>query len=295
MDLIRSAADLARLDTLRGVRPLVFVPTMGALHDGHLSLIRYGAELGPVVVSIFVNPTQFGPNEDYDAYPRDLDRDLALLKPLNVAAVFNPPVQEVYGQPGGVTIQPGQRGTGLCGADRPGHFCGVLTVVAKLFGLVNPDVAIFGRKDAQQCLVIGQMVDDLKMSVRLIDAPTVREPDGLAMSSRNRYLSDDQRRQALCLSRALQQARVRIEDGERSVKTLIQAMTADLQKADAVEYAEVRSVPDLMIPETVSGRTLLAVAAQVGPARLIDNLVLDIQANEITDSCLLDTGRDLWT
>jgi pantoate--beta-alanine ligase len=280
-------ADLDRLDALRGSRPLVLVPTMGALHDGHLSLVRAGAELGPVVVSVFVNPTQFGPGEDFDSYPRDLESDLALLQPLDVAAVFAPGVAEVYGGQGEVTIRPGRRASGLCGGDRPGHFAGVLTVVAKLIGMVAPDVVIFGRKDAQQCLVIGQMVEDLRMRVRLVDAPTVREPDGLAMSSRNRYLDPAQRARALCLSRSLGEGRRLIVAGERDPGKVVEAMSSALAPADEIEYAELRSVPELEVPDRVEGRVLLAVAARVGPARLIDNLVLEVADDAIGDAHLL--------
>ena len=160
-------------------------------------LLAYLAAAGEApVATVFVNPTQFGPGEDYEAYPRDLEDDLERLRPLGVRGVFAPPVHEVYGSGREVTVLPGDRAEGLCGAGRPGHFAGVLTVVAKLFGMVRPDVAVFGRKDAQQCLVIAQMVDDLKMGIRLVDAPTVREADGLAMSSRNTYLGDDQRKAA---------------------------------------------------------------------------------------------------
>lgn len=287
MEILRTSGDLYRLNKWRAGKNLVLVPTMGALHEGHLSLVRQACEIGHVVVSIFVNPTQFAPNEDFDAYPRDLDADLALLEPLNVAAVFAPSVGEVYGQQGGVSVQPGNRGVGLCGADRPGHFSGVLTVVAKLFGLIQPNVAVFGRKDAQQCLVIRQMVEDLFMPIRLVDGVTVRENDGLALSSRNRYLDMQQREQALCLSRALQKGRQLVEDGDRSCGSIILAMEKELALADAFEYAEIRSVPGLEQTTHASGMTLLAVAAKVGPARLIDNLVLDISDSGVRDGYLL--------
>jgi len=287
LEILRTAADLKRLDKWRDRGNLVLVPTMGSLHEGHLSLVRQAAELGPVVVSIFVNPTQFGPHEDFDSYPRDLESDLALLKPLGVSAVFAPAVSEIYGNPGEVSIQPGNRGVGLCGSDRPGHFSGVLTVVAKLFGLIQPDVAIFGRKDAQQCLVLRQMVENLFMPVRLVDGVTVREPDGLAMSSRNRYLDQGQRSQALCLSRALGLARELLVQGQRSSRVLLGAMETELARSDAMEYAEIRKVPSLEQEETVDGMVLLAVAAKVGPARLIDNLVLEISDAGVTEGYLL--------
>lgn len=292
MQVLRHRAALKDLDALRRDQPLVLVPTMGALHEGHLSLVREAKRWGPVVVSIFVNPAQFGPGEDFEAYPRDLQADLDLLAPLDVAAVFAPEVGEVYGRADGVTIQPGHRGLDLCGADRPGHFSGVLTVVAKLFGMVRPDVAIFGRKDAQQCLVIRQMVEDLCLPVRLVDAETVRENDGLAMSSRNRYLDGDQRQRALCLSQALKRGEELVRQGERRSAELEAVMKEILAAADGIEYASVRSVPDLENPDLVDGMTLLAVAARVGPARLIDNVVLDISDEGVRPGFLLGAGKD---
>ncbi|PID80373.1 pantoate--beta-alanine ligase [bacterium DOLZORAL124_64_63] len=291
---LRALEDWRRQDSRRQGK-LVLVPTMGALHDGHLSLVRAAANLGNVVVSIFVNPTQFGPGEDFEAYPRTLERDLELLSALPVVGVFAPPVQDIYSGTEEVTVLPGHRARGLCGGDRPGHFAGVLTVVNKLFNLLGPDIAVFGRKDAQQCLVIDQMVRDLKMPVRLVDVPTRREPDGLAMSSRNRYLSTEQRRQALCLHRALKAGRALLAEGCRDRAALMNTMGTELRAADSVEYAEVRQVPDLQAPDRVQGRVLLAVAARVGPARLIDNFVLSVPQTggaDITESYLLGTGEE---
>jgi len=290
--VLGSADELSELDALRGPGPLVLVPTMGALHEGHLELVRHARKLGPAVVSIFVNPTQFGPEEDFAAYPRDLASDLELLEPLGVEAVYAPAVDEMYGDSEGVSIRPGHRARGLCGAGRPGHFSGVLTVVAKLFGLLRPEVAVFGRKDAQQCLVIGQMVADLKMPVKLVDVPTVREDDGLALSSRNRYLNEDQRRRAVCLSRALRRARELLDAGEREAAPLRMAMGQELAEADSLEYAEVRQVPDLQENDRLSGRILLAVAARIGPARLIDNMVLEIAEHGVNDSSFFGAGRE---
>ena len=287
MKVCRTSAELDALSLKQDGRPLVLVPTMGALHQGHLSLVSLGRKFGTVVVSIFVNPTQFGEGEDFESYPRDLEGDLSLIEPLGVAAVFAPDVSLMYGAVGEVTVLPGNRGQGLCGGDRPGHFAGVLTVVAKLFGAVRPDIAVFGRKDAQQCLVIDQMVSDLKMGVRLIDGPTVREPDGLAMSSRNRYLDSAQRERALCLSSALNAGRGLLVRGERQREKLVSVMLEKLAAADQVEYAEVRRVPDLAVQEHLSGRVLLAVAARVGPARLIDNIVVDVSEHGVTDGVLL--------
>ena len=289
MELLHTRADLARLDGLRrGRRPLVLVPTMGALHEGHLALVDRAAELGEPVVSIFVNPAQFGPGEDFEAYPRDLDRDLELLRPRGVRAVFAPAVAEMYRRPDGVRVQPGPAAEGLCGAARPGHFAGVLTVVLKLLNLIRPGVALFGRKDAQQFLVIAEMVRDLDVPVTVLDQPTVREPDGLAMSSRNAYLSAEARARALCLSGALAAARSALVAGERDPGRLEALMLAALAPADAVEYAAVRRVPDLGRLPRAEGRLLLAVAARVEPARLIDNLVLDVDAAGVRPAPLAD-------
>ena len=296
MQVIHEPADLDRLSDVRRDGPLVLVPTMGALHEGHLELVRHGRDLGPVVVTIFVNPTQFGRGEDFAAYPRTLDDDLAKLDPLGVQVVFAPSTETMYGPSAdsgaGVTVQPGRRAEGLCGARRPGHFAGVLTIVAKLFNLIAPQVAVFGRKDAQQCLVIDEMVSDLKMPIRLLDVPTIREPDGLAMSSRNRYLEGDQRQRALGLYHALERARSLLEEGCRDASVLSDAMRQEMAATDGVEYAEIRRVPDLDPCSDVAGRTLLAVAARVGPARLIDNLVLEIDSDGVRDSHLLGTGGE---
>ncbi|MBA4378316.1 MAG: pantoate--beta-alanine ligase [Gemmatimonas sp.] len=291
MELLRTRADLARLAPLRSGGRLVLVPTMGALHAGHLSLVERAAALGPVVVSIFVNPTQFAPGEDFAHYPRDLEQDLERLRPLGPAAVFAPPVSEMYPHPAGAAVEPGPRADALCGARRPGHFRGVATVVVKLLNLVGPATAVFGRKDAQQCLVLDEVVRDLDLPVRLIDAPTLREPDGLAMSSRNRYLEGDDRRRATCLWRALRAAQRELEAGERGVVPLEELLALHLADADVVEYAEVRRVPDLSRPPRAEGRLLLAIAARVGPARLIDNLVLDVGPREVRAASLLEGGQ----
>jgi len=290
--VLRSRPELERLATLRASGALTLVPTMGALHEGHLSLIERARTIGPTLVSIFVNPAQFGPGEDYAAYPRDLAHDLELLEPLGVDAVFAPSAAEMYRSADTVRIEPGTRADVLCGAGRPGHFAGVLTVVAKLLNLLRPEVAIFGRKDAQQCLVIAEMVEALDFRVRLIDHPTVRESDGLALSSRNRYLGAEHRRRAQALWRALNGARELLEQGEREPARLRRSMARQLAETDRVDYAEIRSVPDLITPELAAGKMLLAVAAQVGPARLIDNLVLQIDGQRITETALLAEGDD---
>lgn len=291
MNLLTTRRELAAFKARRCPdRPLVLVPTMGALHAGHLSLVERGRDVGDVMVSVFVNPTQFGPGEDFDAYPRDLQRDLDLLAPLEPVAVFAPSRQEMYPREVAVSVQPGPAAEGLCGATRPGHFAGVLTVVLKLLNLVGPDVAIFGRKDAQQCLVIGEMVRDLDVPVRLIDHPTMREDDGLAMSSRNVYLSGEARERALSLNRALRAARLALEAGERSTAQLVALMESELAATDQLDYAEIRRVSDLSVPEAAAGHLLLAVAARVEPARLIDNLVLEVSDAGVREASLLQEG-----
>jgi len=287
VELIRTKKELAALDELRTAGPIVLVPTMGALHAGHLSLVEIAAGRGTPVVSIFVNPAQFGPGEDLEAYPRVLEKDLDMLGPLGVAAVFAPSAAEMYCSSDVVRVTPGRRADFLCGVGRPGHFSGVLTVVAKLFNLVRPDFAVFGRKDAQQFLVIAEMVRDLDFPVSLIDAPLVRDPDGLAMSSRNRYLDAADRERGLCLSRSLAAARDRIAAGERSAEVIEAELIRGLAPTDCVDYAECRRVPDLERASDLRGLILMAVAANVGPARLIDNLVLWIDDDAVVDSSLL--------
>lgn len=260
-----------------------FVPTMGALHEGHASLMRVAREhvaddgqSGPVVVSIFVNPLQFGPNEDLERYPRTLDADVELCATEGVDIVFAPSVDEVY--PGGepqVMVRPGPNGKVLEGKARPGHFRGVLTVVAKLFGLVRPDVAVFGQKDYQQLALIRRMVLDLNMQVEVVGAETVREADGLALSSRNRYLDAEQRSQAVALSRALFAAQ---EGAHYGPDVALDAARAELRAAKTVDLDYlVLTDPDLgelpdVVPAGTEGRVLIA--ARVGTTRLIDNMPL---------------------
>ncbi|QWF22862.1 pantoate--beta-alanine ligase [Nocardioides sp. LMS-CY] len=285
--LASTRAELASLlaDSRAGGRPVGFVPTMGALHEGHASLIRAArervardGETGPVVVSIFVNPLQFGAGEDLDRYPRTLAADLEVCAREGVDIVFAPSVEEVY--PGGapqVVVEPGPVADLLEGRTRPGHFRGVLTVVAKLFGLVRPDVAVFGQKDYQQLVLVRRMVLDLNMGVEVVGAPTVREADGLALSSRNRYLDAEQRDAATALSRLLRVAQHAAEYGPASA---LAAARAELRAAQGVDldYLVVTD-PDLgelppHVPPGTEARIL--VAARVGTTRLIDNLPLVI-------------------
>jgi pantoate--beta-alanine ligase len=257
---------------------LGLVPTMGALHEGHLSLIRATkAKADVVAVSIFVNPTQFGPNEDFTRYPRDLDRDLALLEREGVDVVFVPCVEEMYQQQSVTWVTVEGLSERLCGKSRPGHFRGVATVVAKLFNIVEPDMAFFGQKDAAQVAIIRRMVRDLNMPVQIEVGAIVREPDGLAMSSRNAYLSPEQRKDALILFRALTRAQKMFEGGERNPAALIAAARQELAMKPAVrlDYFEIVDPDDLTPLATINRPALAAVAAFVGTTRLIDNIVLE--------------------
>ncbi|OIJ28594.1 pantoate--beta-alanine ligase [Nocardioides luteus] len=273
--------DSARRDGI----PVGFVPTMGALHEGHASLMRVARErvgsTGPVVVSIFVNPLQFGAGEDLDRYPRTLEADLEVCEREGVDVVFAPSVEEVY--PGGdpqVTVAPGPLAEVLEGKTRPGHFGGVLTVVAKLFGLVKPDVAVFGEKDYQQLALIRRMAADLCLGVDVVGAPTQREPDGLALSSRNRYLSPEQREEATTLSRALYAAQAEAGHG---VEAALQAARAELRRAKGVDldYLVITDPALAALPTDPEPATeaRILIAARVGTTRLIDNMSLTIGAS----------------
>ncbi len=259
-------------------RRIGFVPTMGALHEGHLSLVRAARnDCDLVIVSIFVNPTQFGPGEDFDKYPRMLDADLVACRAAGVDAVFCPQVSEIY-PAGSATMVTVKRLTeGLCGAYRPGHFDGVTTVVAKLFNIVQPDVAYFGQKDAQQAIVLRRMVKDLLWPIEMVVCPTVREPDGLAMSSRNAYLSPAERRQALSLSAALFRARQEILAGQKDVAALVAGMRQYIESAGpcSIDYIEIVDAEDLTPLTAARGRCLVALAVRIGGTRLIDNVVVD--------------------
>jgi pantoate--beta-alanine ligase len=276
--VVRTVAELrAKLaPERRAGRRVGLVPTMGFFHEGHLSLMRRArAENDVVVVSLFVNPAQFGPNEDFDAYPRDEQRDAALARNEGVDLLFAPPVEEVYPAGFATHVDVELLSDDLCGAHRPGHFRGVTTVVAKLFNMVQPDVAYFGQKDAQQAIVIRRMARDLDFPVDVVVCPTVREPDGLAMSSRNVYLSTEERERALGLSRALRAAEGAVAAGTRDAAAVLAAARAELDaRGVEPEYLELRSAEDLLPVESVNGSTLLAVAARVGRARLIDNTLL---------------------
>lgn len=300
-EVARTRAELADLVTPRrgSAAPVVLVPTMGALHAGHAALLRRArkeAGGGPVVVSVFVNPLQFAPGEDLDRYPRTFDEDLALAGREGVDVVFAPVVDEVYpeGEPQ-VTVEPGPLGAELEGASRPGHFRGVLTVVAKLFGLVRPDVAVFGQKDYQQLVLVSRMSSDLCLGVDVIGAETVREDDGLALSSRNRYLGPDERRRAAVLHRALRAAQDRAAYGLPAARWAAMRVLDEVPEDEldldylAIRTPELGEVVDPHPTEPVAARIL--VAARFGATRLIDNLPLTLGGATLPATGPADEGR----
>ncbi|RME85524.1 MAG: pantoate--beta-alanine ligase [Planctomycetota bacterium] len=254
-----------------------FVPTMGALHEGHLSLVRQSLkECHTTVVSIFVNPTQFGPNEDLEKYPRTLEEDRKKLEELHVDILFLPQEKDIY-PPGYDTYVIQENLTrGLCGAHRPGHFRGVLTIVLKLFHIVRPHIAYFGQKDFQQSVVIRRMVRDFHLPVKIRVMPTVREPDGLAMSSRNKYLSPEDRKKALCLYESLCLAKKMVQEGERNAQKIKERVLQKLSQVDGakVDYVEIVEPHNLRPVEEVRKGAVMALAVWIGQARLIDNDLL---------------------
>lgn len=281
---VRAMQDAART-AMREGRTLALVPTMGALHAGHIALVHEARRhANHVTVSIFVNPTQFGPNEDFDRYPRTWEQDLAALREAGVDAVFAPNVHDLYpfGQEERVWVQVEALDAHLCGPFRPGHFRGVTTVVSKLFLACQPDVAVFGLKDAQQFFILKRMTEALGFPIRMVGVPTVREADGLALSSRNRYLTPEQRAHAAAIPKALFHIRERIVKGEREVKPLVQSLHARIQEAPGarVQYAEVVDTQRLQPVDLLADgmQVLVAVAVYVGQTRLIDNLIIDVSA-----------------
>jgi len=279
---VRELAEMARR---RGLR-VGLVPTMGYLHEGHRSLMRTArADTDVVVVTIFVNPLQFGPNEDLDRYPRDLDGDLASCEAEGIDVVFAPDVAEMFPHPLRTSVHVSGLTEALCGVARPTHFDGVTTVVTKLFSIVGACRAYFGRKDAQQLAVVTRLVRDLDLPVEVVGCPLVREPDGLALSSRNAYLAPQERRAALVLSRALRDGADLVVAGERDPARVVERVAALLATEPLVEpeYVELRHAIDLEPVESVHGPLLLAVAAGVGATRLIDNvhLVVDDDAVDV--------------
>jgi pantoate--beta-alanine ligase len=291
---ITSIAELRRRaeEARAGGGRVGLVPTMGYLHAGHLSLVATArAEIDFVVVSIFVNPLQFGPNEDLDRYPRDLASDLAQCETAGVDAVFVPTVEEMYPRPSLTTVHVSELTRDLCGAARPTHFDGVTTVVTKLFAITGPCRAYFGRKDAQQLAVVRRMTEDLNLPVDVVGCALIRERDGLARSSRNAYLSKHDRRAAPVLFRSLVAAADAVTRGERDPRRVVEIVRATVAEEPAVdlEYVEVRDADELRPVSTLDGAVLLAVAARLGTTRLIDNVGLVIDDRDVT----VDLGHRL--
>jgi pantoate--beta-alanine ligase len=278
-EVIRAPAEMrARAeDQRRDGRRICVVPTMGYLHEGHLSLLRAGrARSDVLVMTLFVNPTQFGPNEDLARYPRDEAGDLDKARAAGVDLVFAPDGVAMYPDGYQTTVEVRELAAPLCGASRPGHFAGVASVVAKLFHITQPHVAVFGQKDFQQLAIIRRMVRDLDFAIEIVGMPIVREPDGLALSSRNAYLSPEERRQALALSRGLRAAEARFAAGERRAAPLVEAARAEITAAPLarIDYLELRDADSLRSIEVVDAPAVLAVAVFFGKTRLIDNSVL---------------------
>jgi pantoate--beta-alanine ligase len=272
---VRTAVKAAR----KAGRTIGLVPTMGALHRGHISLIERAIKHGDfVVVSIFVNPTQFGPKEDLAKYPRPLRDDLRICKDNGVDVVFIPSAKGMYRQEELAWVSVDKISEPLCGRIRPGHFRGVATVCAKLFNIVQPDFAYFGQKDAQQLAVIKRMVADLDIPLKIVGCPTVRDADGLALSSRNRYLSPGQRKDATCISCSLKIAREMIEAGQTNPKTIagkIRRIITSVKSLNSIDYISIVDADTLQEVNRIKGRVLIAIAARFGSTRLIDNLTVD--------------------
>lgn len=281
MKVVKSVSGMkAAVRSLKAKRLAIgFVPTMGYLHEGHLSLVRKCRKSADVsVVSIFVNPLQFGPREDIRRYPRDFARDAGLLKREGVDFLFSPDDREMYPEDYRTTVEVSDLQDGLCGRSRPGHFKGVATVVLKLFNIVQPDVAFFGQKDAQQAVILRKMVEDLNLNVKIRILPIVREPDGLAMSSRNVYLNEEERRAALILSRSLAEARRMFKRGERRTGVIV-ARLREMIAAEPlarVDYIEIVDHKDLSPVDLIRRDALAALAVFIGRTRLIDNIILKV-------------------
>lgn len=255
------------------------VPTMGMLHEGHLSLVRLAKEkCDLVVVSIFVNPIQFGEGEDFESYPRDFSRDSNLLEKEGVDVVFAPEGRDMYTEDFGSSVETSGLDTKLCGKSRPGHFRGVTTVVSKLFNICLPDLAVFGQKDAQQVMIIEKMVKDLNFPLQILRGPIVREPNGLAMSSRNTYLNEREREDATILSRSLTMAKNLIDAGERNPSAIKGAMIEAISQVPGtrIDYIEVLNGVDLSDLKEIKGKVLIALAVKFGGARLIDNVLVEV-------------------
>lgn len=277
MRTVSSIQEVRSLLKQSRTKKIGFVPTMGYLHEGHVSLVDQAKKMCDVVVmSIFVNPLQFGPNEDLASYPRDVERDSQIAASHGVDILFFPSVEEMYPSGSKTLVAVRDITDSLCGASRPGHFDGVSTVVTKLFNIIQPDYAFFGMKDAQQVAVVTQMVQDLNIPTEVVPCPIVREADGLALSSRNVYLSLEERKQALVLSRSLMRAKEMVEMGERSEAALRAAIESTIQESPLaqIDYIEIRSYPALAPLTELRGNCLIALAVRFGRTRLIDNIML---------------------
>ncbi|MBN1803843.1 MAG: pantoate--beta-alanine ligase [Sedimentisphaerales bacterium] len=277
-ETIKSVRNMVKVARDNG-KTIGFVPTMGALHIGHISLIQAAKKRCEyVVVSIFVNPTQFIPGEDFEKYPRPFEADLEICKKEGVDAVFAPSSEQMYPAENISWVDVEKLTDPLCGQFRPGHFRGVTTVCTKLFNIVAPDIAFFGQKDAQQAIVVRRMVADLNMPLEIVICPTVREPDGLAVSSRNKYLSEQQKKDATNIYKSLRRSREMIDAGVEDASEIIAEMTNILQQVPSIkiEYISIVNAGTLENVEHISGKVLVAVAAKIGPARLIDNILVDL-------------------
>lgn len=281
MRIVESPQDMQQIsENLRLERETIgFVPTMGALHEGHLSLMRAARDAcSQVVVSLFVNPTQFGPGEDFAQYPRTFERDKSPAQEVGVDYLFTPSEETMYPKECDTYVDVERLTKVLCGASRPAHFRGVTTIVAKLFNIVRPHKAFFGQKDAQQTVVIRRMVEDLNMGIEIVELPIVRERDGVAMSSRNQYLSPEERRDAPILYKSLEEARRLVKTGERNTDTIVGAMARMVRMAPhaEIDYIEAVDASTLETLDELRGEVLIALAVRIGSARLIDNIKLKV-------------------
>jgi len=281
MEVVYTVEDLRKYlkETKKDGKTVGYVPTMGFLHEGHVSLFKKARETADIVVaSVFVNPTQFGPNEDFDSYPRDFEHDQQLAQEAGVDVLFHPSVQEIYSDNDMIQLTVTDRTDVLCGKSRPGHFDGVVTVLSRFFNMVQPDYVFFGKKDAQQVAVVHGLINTLHFPIKLIACDTVREADGLAKSSRNVKLSDAERKEAVHLSKALKQGQALIEEGERNAETVKQAVLDYLHDhliLGRVDYVEVLSYPELKNGERIESRCIIALAVFYEKARLIDNVIIE--------------------
>ncbi len=281
MEIIEAVPEMhKKINSLRtSGKTIAFVPTMGFLHEGHIELMRAGRKLADIlIISIFVNPTQFGPSEDYEEYPRDIPGDMSKARQAGVDFAFTPSVGDMYPEGFQTKIIVQKITRNLCGLTRPGHFDGVATVVAKLFNITKPHFALFGQKDYQQLMVIRRMVKDLNMDLEVVGVPTVREPDGLAMSSRNKYLSPEERKSALCLKKSIDTAVASVREGERHTDRIKSSLEKIIlsHPFTEIEYISICNPLTMEDIDVIDGESLLALAVKVGKTRLIDNCLLDV-------------------